>query len=138
MSAEEERIERLLAMAERLIAALEADVALLKAGKARGLRTAEPEIARLSALYGREAAGLNLQDAKTSRPDLVKKLTEATGNFRALLETQMRLLTRMRAASEGIVRAVAEEIERRHAPLRTYGAVPCPRRDGALLVDNLA
>ncbi|MBV8979110.1 MAG: hypothetical protein JO261_05380 [Alphaproteobacteria bacterium] len=136
--AEEQRIERLLAMAERLIAVLEADVALLKSGKARGLKTTDPEIVRLSALYGREAAGLNAQAAKAAQPEMVKRLTEATGRFRALLEIQMRLLARMRAASEGMIHAVAEEIERRRAPLRTYGLSPAARNSGALLYNNVA
>jgi len=117
---EEQRIERLLSMSQRLIAALEADVTLLKSGKARALHTTDPEIVRLSALYGREAAALQAQAAKSVRPELAKKLTEATARFRSLLETQIRLLTRMRNASEGLIRAVAEEMERRRAPVTPY------------------
>ncbi len=56
---EELRIERLLAMAARLIEALEKDIASLKSGNARDLRTVDPEIQKLSVLYGREAAALN-------------------------------------------------------------------------------
>ena len=44
------RIERLIGMAERLVAALESDITALKAGKPAGLRTADPEIQRLTAL----------------------------------------------------------------------------------------
>jgi hypothetical protein len=38
------RIERLISMAERLIAALESDIAVLKAGKAHPLSAADPEV----------------------------------------------------------------------------------------------
>ena len=44
------RIERLISLAERLIAALESDIADLKAGKSQALRTADPEIQKLTAL----------------------------------------------------------------------------------------
>ncbi len=59
MSAETPKIERLIAMAERLIEALEADMAALERGKPQEMRTIDPEIQKLSAIYGREAAALN-------------------------------------------------------------------------------
>ena len=41
------RIERLIAMAERLVVALEADIAALKAGKPTEMISMSPEIQRL-------------------------------------------------------------------------------------------
>ena len=65
---------------------------------------------------------------------------EATGKFRDLLGAQTRLLTRLRGASEGMVRAVAEEIERQRMPMRPYGAAAAQaaRPNGALLYNGLA
>jgi len=138
-AAEEQRIERLLSMAQRLIEALECDVTQLKSGKTGSLRTIDPEIVRLSALYGREAAALTAQAAKSTRPDLVNKLTEATARFRALLEMQLRLLTRMRSASEGMIHAVAEEIERRRAPTTPYrGLGRAPSAARPMLINSVA
>jgi hypothetical protein len=138
MSAEEERIERLIAMAERLIEVLEGDIAALRAGKPRDMRSIEPEILRLSALYSREASGLNPNAAKSAPAELRRKLFDATGRFKELLGQQMRLLTRMRGATEGMVRAVAEEIERRRAPLTPYGATArAPRQSGAMLYNSV-
>ena len=57
LSGDSERIERLVKMAERLMEAIEADIAALKAGKPQAMRTIEPEMQRLTALYGREAQG---------------------------------------------------------------------------------
>lgn len=136
MSAEQERIEHLIAMAERLAAALESDIAALKSGNPRGLRTVEPEMLKLSALYSREAKGIDVAAAKNAPPDLRKRLTEATARFRDLLGAQTRLLTRLRGASEGMIRAVAEEIEKQNAPLRTYGAARGPARPGGAMLYN--
>lgn len=117
MTAEREKIERLIVMGERLIAAVEADIAALKAGKPQQLKTLDPEIMRLSALYGREAQGF---DPKTAPQDLRGKLFATTGRFRDALNLYKRLLTRLRQASEGLIKAVAEEVDRRKAPLRSY------------------
>jgi hypothetical protein len=136
---EELRIERLLTMAARLIEALENDIAALKSGNPRGLRTIDPEIQKLTMLYNREAAGLNPDAAKSAPLELRRRLFEATKKFRDLLGAQTRLLTRLRSASEGMVRAVAEEIERQSAPMRPYGAIATqpPRSGGALLYNNV-
>jgi hypothetical protein len=64
-------------------------------------------------------------------------LTEATTRFRDLLGAQTRLLTRLRGASEGMIRAVAEEMERQSAPLRTYGAARGARPGGAMLYNTV-
>lgn len=136
MSGEAERIERLITMAGRLIEALESDIAALKGGNPRGLRTLEPEILKLSALYGREAASFNPDAARSAPADLKKRLIDATARFRDLLGVQTRLITRLRGASEGIVKAVAEEIERQRAPLRPYGGA-APRANAAMLYNNV-
>ena len=136
---DEQRIERLLTMASRLIEALENDIEALKAGNPRGLRTIDPEIQKLTALYTREAAGLNPKTAEAAPLELRKRLFDATKKFRDLLSAQTRLLTRLRGASEGMIRAVAEEIERKNAPMRTYGATPAqaPRSSGAMLYNSV-
>jgi hypothetical protein len=120
VSADPQKIELLIAMAERLIAAIEADIAALKAGRPQELRTTDPEIQRLSVLYGREAAGLDPARAKAAPSELRRKFFDTTAKFRDTLALHARLLTRVRNASEGMVKAVAEEVERRRAPTCTY------------------
>jgi hypothetical protein len=136
MSAERDKVERLIAMAERLISAIEADIAALKAGKPREMKTLDPEIQRLSVLYGREAMGL---DPKSAPKDLRGKFFATTGRFRDILALHARLLTRMRNASEGIVKAVAEEVERRRAPLTNYAPVATRPRPpvGAMIYNRV-
>jgi hypothetical protein len=134
--ADQMRIERLITMAERLVEALESDIAALKAGNSRNLRTIEPEILKLSALYSREAAGLTADVARGAPTELRKRLFAATAKFRDTLASQTRLLTRIRGASEGMVRAVAEEIERQRASVRTYGPAATPARPGGAILYN--
>jgi hypothetical protein len=132
-----ERIERLIVMAERLIVALEADIAALKSGNPAAMRTIDPEIQRLSALYGREASGLSPATAKGAPEELRKRLFATTAKFRDALAMQTRLLTRMRNASEGMIKAIADEVERRRAPMRTYGRAPVPRAGGAMIYNSV-
>lgn len=132
-----EKIERLIQMAARLTEALEGDIAALSKGNPRGLRTIEPEMVRLSALYAREASSLNPDAAKEAAPDLRKRLMDATIKFRDCLSVQTRLLTRMRGASEGMIRAIAEEVERQGAPLRTYGATQAAKPGHAMLYNSV-
>ncbi|MEI9996351.1 MAG: hypothetical protein WDM91_17265 [Rhizomicrobium sp.] len=120
MSAESERIERLVKLAERLIEAIEADIAALKAGKPQQMRTTDPEIQRLSALYGREAHGLTPDAAKAAPAPLRARFVDVTNRFRDLLQLHGRMLTRVRNASEGMIKAIAAEVDRRAAPTRTY------------------
>jgi hypothetical protein len=120
LSPDPQKIELLIALAERLITAIEADIAALKAGRPQDLRTTDPEIQRLSALYGREAAGLDPARAKAAPSELRRKFFDTTAKFRDALALHARLLTRVRNASEGIVKAVAEEIECRRAPTCLY------------------
>jgi len=133
----DEKIERLIQMAQRLTEALEGDIEALKAGRPRALRTIEPEIVRLSAIYSREASSLNPDTARAAAPDLRKRLVDATARFRDCLSVQTRLLARMRGASEGMIRAIAEEVERQSAPLRTYGAVQGARPGQAMLYSSV-
>jgi len=120
LSEDSERIERLVTLAERLIEAIEADIAALKAGKPQAMRSTEPEIQRLSAIYGREAKGISLDAAKSAPAPLRRRFTETTKKFRELLQLHARMLTRVRNASEGMVKAIAAEVDRRAAPTRTY------------------
>jgi len=120
LSAESEQVERLLKMAARLTQAIETDIAALKSGQPRAMRTIDPEIQRLSALYGREAQSLSLDAVKNVSQTLRNRLVETTEKIRALLKLHARMIARVRNASEGMIKAIAEEVERQSAPMRTY------------------
>lgn len=124
MSAETDKIELLIAMAERLIAAIEADIEALKSGRPQDMHSLDPEIQRLTAVYGREAASLDPHRAKAAPAEVKKRLLATSARFKDALALHARLITRMRRASEGIIKAVAEEVERRRAPLTSYAPKP--------------
>ena len=118
------RIERLISLAERIIAALESDIAALKEGRAGALQTNDPEIQKLTAIYGREAKGFDPRLAEAAAPTLRQRFFAITAKFREVLQLHARMLTRVKNASEGIVRAIAAEVERANAPMRTYSPRP--------------
>ncbi len=135
-----EKIERVILIAERLIAALEADIAALQSGTPQKMKTIDPEIQKLSMLYAREAGAL-AGIVKTAPDDLRSKLSDTTARFREALLLQRRLLTRVRNASEGMIQAVAQEVERRRTMIRPYGrpATPTPpRSQGAMIYNAVA
>ena len=133
------RIERLISMAERLIEALESDIAALKAGQPQALLTSDPEIQRLTALYGREAQGFDPRIAQAAPPSLRQRFVAITAKFREVLQLHARMLTRVKNASEGMVRAIAAEVERANAPTRTYGPRPgyAPQSSGAMVFNKV-
>jgi hypothetical protein len=133
------RIERLIALAERLIAALESDIAELKNGRTVALKTNDPEVQKLTALYGREAQGFDPRIAQSAPPNLRQRFLAITAKFREVLQMHARMIARVKNASEGIVRAIANEVERANAPMRTYSARPgyAPKSSGAMLFNKV-
>jgi hypothetical protein len=136
---DEPRIERLIAMAERLIVALESDIDALKAGRTGALMTADPEIQKLTVIYGREAQGFDPRIAQAAPPSLRQRFVAITARFREVLQMHGRMIERVKNASEGIVQAIAREVERANAPMRTYGPRPgyAPQSSGAMVFNKV-
>lgn len=131
-------LERLIAMSERLAAALEADIAVLERGKPAEMRAIGPEIQQLSANFLREAQALSPAIAKAAPAAQRARFTQSTKRFREALKLHARILTRVKNASEGMIRAVAAEIERQTVPARTYApAVARKTATNALLYNNV-
>jgi hypothetical protein len=133
------RIERLIAMAERLIVALESDIAALKDGRPQALATNEPEIQRLTAQYGLEAQNFDPRIAQSAPPTLRQRFIAITAKCREVLHLHTRMLTRVKNASEGMIKAIATEVERANAPMRTYGPRPgyAPQFSGAMVFNKV-
>jgi hypothetical protein len=136
---DEPRIERLISLAERIIAALESDIAVLKDGRTANLATNDPEIQKLTALYGREAQGFDPRIAESAPPTLRQRFVAITAKFREVLQLHARMIARVKNASEGMVRAIAAEVERANAPMRTYGPRPgyAPQSSGAMVFNKV-
>ena len=115
------RIERMIALAERLVAVLESDIAALKSGNPGALKSADPEVQRLTAQYGLEAQNFDIRIARAAPISLRTRFMAVTTKFREVLQLHARLLARVKNASEGMVKAIADEVNRMNAPTRTYG-----------------
>jgi hypothetical protein len=135
----EPKIERVIAMAERLIEALKADISALERGTPREMRSTDPEIQQLSAIYGREAAALNANAVKAAPAPLRSKLADVTKRFHEILALHARMIARVKNASEGMIRAIAEEVDRRRIAARPYAAKPsyAPRPAAAMIYNNV-
>ena len=133
------RIERLISLAERIIAALESDIAALQGGRTATLSTNDPEIQKLTALYGREAQGFDPRIAESAPGPLRQRFVAITAKFREVLQLHARMIARVKNASEGMIRAIAAEVERTHAPMRTYGPRPgyAPQSTGAMIFNRV-
>jgi uncharacterized protein (DUF305 family) len=133
------RIERLISMAERLVVALEADIAALKAGKPTEMISMTPEIQRMSMLYGREAQNFDIRIAKSAPPSLRQKFVAITTKFREVLMLHGRMIARVKNASEGMIQAIAREVERMNQAKTTYGPRPgyAPKSSGAMIYNKV-
>jgi len=133
------RIERLIALAERLLVALEEDITALKAGKPAEMRSMDPEIQKLSVIYGREAQNFDIRIAKAAPIKLRERFLLVTAKFRDVLQLHARMLARVKNASEGMIQAIAREVERMNAPTRAYGPTPGykPAQSGAMVFNKV-
>jgi hypothetical protein len=134
-----QKVERLIALTDRVSDALNADVVALEQGRARELKSADPSVQQLTLLYVREAGSLSAAAAKGMPGELRQKLTQSTKRMNDLLARHQRMITRVRNASEGMIRAVAQEVERRRGFQRNYSRVPPtrPQQPGAMLYNSV-
>ncbi len=75
---------------------------------------------QLTLLYNREAAGVDPASTRNAPPALRAQLTDATKRFRETLALHGRILTRMRNASEGLIRAIVTDVEKTRNLSRPY------------------
>jgi hypothetical protein len=121
------RVERVIALTDRIADALDADLSALEKGRPRELHTLDPSIQQLTALYAREAGSINASVARSLSPELRNRLSASTKRMNDLLKRHQRIITRVRNASEGLIRAVAQEVERRRSFQRSYAPRPAAR-----------
>ena len=76
---------------------------------------------------------------KRRRRSLRQRFLAITAKFREVLQLHARMLTRVKNASEGMIQAIAREVERTNAPTRTYGPRPAMRRSrpGAMVFNKV-
>ena len=134
--------EDLMDAMSALLGIIERETELVRAGKVREAMSLEAQKSELSRRYV-SALG-NLKAAKEylsqSAPELLSALHRHHDTFRAMLQINLTVLATAHAVSEGIVRGVNAELQRRNVP-NTYTAAgrraaPSPRNISPLALSR--
>lgn len=137
----ERRMEHLLAMSNRLCESVSADIAALEQGDFSKLATADPEVGRLCALYGREVMALkNAGGVKDAPAELISALRDSGAKLKRLLGQHESLVSCVRQASEGLIQTVADEVEKSRKRGTPYAPTTKPKREtssGAILYNKV-
>jgi hypothetical protein len=121
---------------------IERETELVRAGKLREAMASEPEKSALSRRYVSAVGHLKASQKflAQSAPELMTTLHRYHDTFRAMLQVNLTVLATAHAVSEGIVRGVNAEMQRRNIP-NTYTAAgkraaPGPRHMTPLSVSR--
>ena len=134
--------ENLMDVMSALLGVIERETELVRAGKIREAMTFEAQKTEFSRRYATTVAHLKASQKYLSQasPELLKTLHRHHDVFRAMLQINLTVLATAHAVSEGIVRGVNTEIQRKNIP-NTYTAAgqratPGPRHITPLAVSR--
>ena len=132
----------LMEVMSALLGVIERETELVRAGKLREAMASEPEKSALSRRYVSAVGHLKASQTfmKQTAPELLTTLHRHHDTFRAMLRVNLTVLATAHAVSEGIVRGVNAEMQRRNIP-NTYTAAgkraaPGPRHMTPLSVSR--
>jgi hypothetical protein len=129
----EQAIANLNVIMNRLVGTVEEETAHMRAGRIRDALALDGTKAQLARSYAAESARLKAAREVLGRaaPEALDKLIQRHHAFQALLQTNLVVLATAHAVSEGIIRGVSGELNRKRTP-QTYGvtgrAAAPPRR----------
>jgi hypothetical protein len=118
-----ERVDQLTALTERLTALISAECRAFEARKPHDAAATLDETSRLANLYRHESTRVrgNLALVQAAPLENRLRLMRATEAFESVLARHGRALEAARTVTEGIVRAVAEEVASHKATGAGYG-----------------
>lgn len=136
-----ERADQILAMTERLNALVTAEIRALAARRLDGAGADWEEKERLVHAYRLEIANLkaNPQALDGARPDQRQKLRDGAERLEQALDAHAQALAAMKVVTEGLVRAIADEVASARSAPTGYGrsgGVEPQRRDASGLTVN--
>ncbi len=110
--------EGLMEIMTSLLGLVERETELVRAGNVRGAIALEAEKSEMSRQYVNAISKLkgNKDYLTKSAPDLLAALHRHHDTFRAMLQVNLTVLATAHAVSEGIVRGVNGELQRRNLP----------------------
>ena len=134
--------ENLMDVMNALLALIERETELVRAGKLREAMQFEPKKTELSRRYVQVVGQMKASQKYLSQsaPDLLKTLHRHHDVFRSMLQVNLTVLATAHAVSENIMRGVNAEMQRRNMP-NTYTATgrrtaPSPRQTTPLSVSR--
>jgi hypothetical protein len=133
------KVDRLILLTDRLSEMLGGDIKALETGAVKALSSVEYSFQQLMLTYTREATSVNAAVIKAVSPELRQKLTQSVKAMNDQLKRHQRLVTRVRNASEGMIQAIAREVERRQTSQRSYARVSTarPQTSGAMVYNSV-
>ena len=134
--------EEIMDVMSKLLGLVEQETELVRAGKVREAMQLEQQKTALSGRYVTAIETLRVAQSHLSQvaPDLLASLKRHHETFRAMLQINLTVLATAHAVSEGILRGVNAEVQRRNMP-NTYTAAgqratPGPRHITPLAVSR--
>ena len=134
--------EELLDVMSKLLGVVEQETALVRAGKVREAMQLEEQKSTLSGRYVKAIETLRVAQEQLAQvaPELLASLKRHHETFHAMLQINLTVLATAHAVSEGIIRGVNAEVQRRNMP-NTYTAAgqratPGPRHITPLAVSR--
>lgn len=118
----ENLIRHLLAAMDALVATVERETELVRAGKLKDATALEATKAELARAYVNDTTQVkaNLPALKKQVPDLLAVLRKQHETFNALVQINLTVLATAHAVSEGLIRGAHAEVARKNAP-QIYG-----------------
>jgi hypothetical protein len=118
-----ERMQQLILLTERLTALISEQLRAFEARRPQDAALNADETARLANLYRHESLKVK-QDPKIlegAPPELHAKLMAATRAFDAVLARHGRAVEAAKTITEGLIRAIAEEVHKQRHAVTGYG-----------------
>jgi hypothetical protein len=127
-----DRARQLLALTQRLADRLKTDTAVLEAHRPQDLAASIEETRTLSNLYRFETARIKADPKLLTgiTPEEKQRLIDATQLFQDNLSRYEHAVSAAKTVTEGIVAAVAEEMQSSRVSTTTYGARGTTRNTG--------
>ena len=128
-------LEAIIELTETLTALLADQARAFEQHRPQDAAASLPEVTRLATLYREGSAKVRAQPqvVAAAPPALRQKLLRATEGFEAVLERQGRAVAASKTITEGLVKAIADEIAAKRAQTQAYGPAGA-RKQAALTI----
>jgi hypothetical protein len=127
-----DRVDQLIILTKKLTEEIERETQLLRAHRPHELGDVIEAKARLAALYSAEMTAIrkNRKLIEGASAEVMAAFRRVTELFRAALADHERILNRVRGMTEGMVKAIADELAARQRPPQGYGRGATPASAG--------